>query len=691
MPKLLEIRDFASAGLNSDILSWDLPPQFLTEVNNVRIIRNSLTPFGGYVVWSEMPADFTPGALMHIGATSGTYWMIMGDTKVYVFDGIVYSDITEPTYIPVTDPDLWTGAMLSRIPVINNPGAYPYYWSPQAGGNVLTILPWDATQTWEDVGQSCDVMRSHKQFLFALKVKPTGGVGETIADGVRWSAPADINGVPNTWDELDTTDVAGLTTLGGDGGDIIDGLSLRDAFVVYRERGLSVFDYVGGQFVWQIRNVSTTVGLLASNCVVEVKGKHLFIGDGDVLVFDGNSIESLMHHRIRKHFISNFNVEFYFNAFAVKNNVLNEVWFCIPGINSEYANMVYIYNWRDDTWSVRDLPEAVAGDYGSYTSSSPTWEDVEGSWDSISSVWNLGGFSPLQDTIVVIEKPKGGAGGVACKIYECDAYGTAVSNILQPRSHYPMVSLDEAPSGLVAGGRVLDAAGTNDLYIDSNGMYSTASIMTDPCVGALSFGQESSNGEFFTMSSTRPPLPDMVSNAQGLIGGVVKRTGDISASCISVQFYGPNDAQTSEVLFSAVTNTGTVDWSARTRQFTDGGVNDGGPNSGGNQLVPVPDSIGGPMCLQIGWVTTGLGTTASTTFTLYSEWDYANPIDSFVLSGEVNTIENMYVSSRLQLNSGFQAQNYMFVADTIPAPSVWAQMADAWAQNQIGYTDPACE
>ncbi|RLC99050.1 MAG: hypothetical protein DRI46_10165, partial [Chloroflexi bacterium] len=286
MPKLLEIRDFASAGINSDILAWDLPPQFLTEMRNVRIFRNSLSPFGGVVVWKQLPV-FNPGMIMHVGATSGTFWIIAGDTKVYAFDGETFYDITRVGFLNVPNQDLWTDSMLSRIPVINNPGDYPQYWSPQSGATPLTILPWDATNTWEDVGQSCGIMRSHKQFLFALKVQPTGGVGEQIVDGVRWSSPADINGVPESWDELDTTNVAGLTTLGGDGGEIIDGLSLRDAFVVYRERSISVFDYVGGVFVWQIRHMSTTVGLLASYCIAEVKGKHYFIGDGDILVNDG--------------------------------------------------------------------------------------------------------------------------------------------------------------------------------------------------------------------------------------------------------------------------------------------------------------------------------------------------------------------------------------------------------------------
>jgi hypothetical protein len=406
--KLLAISEFAKAGLNTDIIPWDLPPSFLTNIKNVRLTNSKLVPFGGSLLWATLPASFEPGYLMHVGSTSGIYWLIPGRDKVYAFDGTTFSDISSGAYPALTNEDDWTGCMLSEIPIIINPGHYPEYWPQQSGGIPLEPLPWNSTQTWEDVGETAKIIRSHKQFLFALGIR--SGV-EEYNDGVRWSAPADIGGVPSTWDHLDTTNVAGLTYLGADGGDIIDGRTMRDAFVVYRERSISIFDFVGGQFVWQIRHLSTTIGLIAADALVEVKGKHYFIGDGDILVNDGNTIESLLHNKIRNRFSSDFDTTNYRNAYAVKSNITSEIWFCVPQTGKTYASIAYVYNWRDNTWAIRELEDFPFANYGPQSLTPDTWATIGGTWENARGTWALVNRSPFADTIVAIKKPIGGNDG----------------------------------------------------------------------------------------------------------------------------------------------------------------------------------------------------------------------------------------------------------------------------------------
>lgn len=402
MPEFHQISDFAKLGLNSDLMPWDLPGGFLTNINNIRINRGKLSPFGGHVTWADLPVDFEPGFMMHVGSTTSPFWLIAGTDKVYSFDGDVFSDVTSTAgYATINDETLWQGCMLSRIPIINNPQHYPEYWSPQNGSTPLTLLPWDDSNTWKDVAETAKIIRSHKQFLFALDLQ--SGALE-IPDGVRWSAPADIGGVPSTWDHLDLTSTAGLTNLGGDGGNIIDGLSLRDAFVVYRETGISVFDFVGGQFVWRIRSLSSSLGMIAPDSIVEIKGDHFLIGDGDILRNDGNRIESMLHNRIRQRFISNYDADNYINSYAVKNTVANEIWFCVPEVGNTFPNIAYIYNWKDDTWAIRDIPESVFGAYGTRSSPPLTWGGILGTWDSHPGTWSQKQATPLDDTIVLLNK-----------------------------------------------------------------------------------------------------------------------------------------------------------------------------------------------------------------------------------------------------------------------------------------------
>lgn len=432
MPNLLTISDFAKSGLNSDLIPWDLPPSFVTDVKNIRIKQNKLSPFGGYEAWATLPVDFDPGMIMAVSGTSTTYWVVAGADAVYGFDGTTFTDISLAAgYAGITTATDWTGCLLSKVPIINNPGSYPQYWPQINVGIPILLLPWDATQTWADVSQTCNIIRSHKQYLFALGLQDAG---TEIADGVRWSSPADIADVPVTWDPTDITNVAGYTKLGGGAGAIVDGLSMRDAFVIYRERGVSVFDYVGGQFVWQIRHLSSTYGALAANCVVKANGKHYFLGDGDIFVNDGNSITSLVHDRIRNRLSQTISSEYYRNSYALKSSSSDEVWFCIPESGFEFPNIAYIYNWRDDTWSIRDLPENTTGNYGPQTVSQISWATVTGAWNTISPYsWVQSQVSPLGDVVAVAVKPAGAGQSGELRVVSSTAnvQGTAYDTIIE--------------------------------------------------------------------------------------------------------------------------------------------------------------------------------------------------------------------------------------------------------------------
>jgi hypothetical protein len=403
MSQLLNLNEFAKKGVNSDILPWELPGDFVTDMENMRIVRNKISPFGGYSTWATLPVDFIPGYIMHIGSISGRFWLIAGRNSVQVFDSATFFDISSAGGYPsIPDENLWTGCMLSEIPIITVGSHYPEYWPEQSGVIQLEPLPWDATRTWADVNEQCNIIRSHKQYLFALGLTSNGVY---LPNSVRWSSPADTGLVPETWDPLDTSNVAGITPLGGAGGTIIDGLTLRDAFVVYRESGITVFDYVGGQFVWQVRHLSTTSGLLSPECIVEVRGRHFFIGNGDILVNDGNSVQSLLHNRLRKRFSESYDGDNYLNAYAVKHNSASEVWFCVAEKGFTFPNIAYIYNWEDDTWSIRNIQESASANYGPLKDAATTWTTVKGTWGSASSSWTQSNASALQDSIISITKP----------------------------------------------------------------------------------------------------------------------------------------------------------------------------------------------------------------------------------------------------------------------------------------------
>ena len=253
-------------------------------------------------------------------------------------------------------------------------------------------------QTWQAHGLSAKVVRSHKNFLFALNLQQSSTV---LATSYRWSHPADINGLPYTWDETDLAAIAGIASVGGNMGDLVDGLTLRDNFMLYSQRGISVLSFVGGDLIWARTVLSTSYGLLAKNCVVESKGYHYFLSEGDILKTDGNSIVSVLHNQMQTQLVNNIDTINYMNSFAFSNPVTEEIWFCIPQVNHVLPNIAFVISAQDDLVSMRSIPDTTTGiNFGPNLQVPILWSNVLGGWDQNPKNWTYDPTSIFSRTIV---------------------------------------------------------------------------------------------------------------------------------------------------------------------------------------------------------------------------------------------------------------------------------------------------
>lgn len=404
MPEKLILNNIGNKGLASDPMPWTLAPEFITYGRNFRVSSGSIIPKGSTEQFSAPPSGWSPGHLYYTGSLGVNFWIVMGRSKVYVLSGTTWYDITSTAaYLGISTNDelLWTACSLGEIPIINNPQVHPEYWSPQQTGQILQPLQFDPSNTWLAKTFQMKVMRSHKNFLFALNLTEAG---TEFPDSYRWSHPADINGLPSTWDETDAAFLAGKASLGGNYGDIVDGASLRDSFAIYSERGINVLDYTADEFVWRRRELSSTVGLLTTNCVVEVKGTHFLLGDGDIVSNNGNAIESIAHNRIKKDIFSRIDTVNYSNCYAIRNDVNKEVWFCIPEAGETYPNLAFIYNWKDSSWSVKDIPGDIAfTNYGIQSIAADTWASISTTWANEIKKWSASAQSPLDQVLLGVD------------------------------------------------------------------------------------------------------------------------------------------------------------------------------------------------------------------------------------------------------------------------------------------------
>lgn len=400
----LDIKNIGASGINSDIAPWELPADFITGGINFRVRDGSIESRGTDVLWSNQNRANT-GFIMPIQITGSDMMLIASTTGVYSFDGAANG--TLKTISPaVNDIRGWTGCMRGGIPVINHPEVGAFYWYPMEHSQPLIPLPFDNVPTakvWDtNLGITGRVIRSHLNYLFMLNIADQNYGGQ-VSDAYRWSHPADINSIPPTWDETDQYYLAGFAQLGSDSGQIVDGLSLREQFIIYSDKAINSLSPSGDVFVWNRRQLTTTAGLLCKDALVEVMGVHYFITSGDILMFDGNQVRSIIQGRLRRYLQAKINADYYMNCVAVHSVVTKEVWFCIPTDGSPWPDLAFIYNYQDNSWALREIrPNTTFLAYGSKVEPIDVniWQTQTQSWASSAIPWISSSVTTFDDTIL---------------------------------------------------------------------------------------------------------------------------------------------------------------------------------------------------------------------------------------------------------------------------------------------------
>lgn len=404
----ISLRSQGDAGVNFDLFPYDLPPDFFTSGNNFLLRDGKIYSFNGTKLVSTLPTHFDGAKVLLVQslASPGTYYyLVLGKTKVECFNGTNWFDISSTAgyaAIPAGGQFNWTHCFSGNIPIINNPSHYPEYWSPQTTATILAPLKYDAGNTWSQKGWHCNVMRSHKNFLFAIGM--TEG-GNTYPNSYRWSHPADINGLPYSWDETDLASIAGQSSILGNMGVLVDGESMRDSFYLYSTNGITELSYVGTPYIWQARPLPTNTGLLTANCIADISGAHVFLSDGDILINNGNAIKSILHRVMRSKLASIINVSNFNLSYCVTDLMNKEVWFCIPTNGATYPNTAFIYNWVDNKISIRDINSPITGmTIGPVGFSEITFDNAVGTFNANTHSYNYSDTSPFSMKVVGVSK-----------------------------------------------------------------------------------------------------------------------------------------------------------------------------------------------------------------------------------------------------------------------------------------------
>lgn len=391
---IVQVKGAGSVGVNKDLSQHELPLNAWTDANNIRFLDGMAMQVLGHKDLYPTPA-VTPYHVMPLDVAGVKTWIYCGAQKIYtVVNGPTHTNITRQT----TGSDVnytatrngWTSCLLGGIPILNNGIDAPQQWL--LSGRCTALSNWPANTTAKSV-------RAYKNGLIALWITKSGVEYPYM---VKFSHPADPGAVPPTWDPADATKDAGEFDLSEGYDKIIDGLTLRDSFMVYKERSIYRLDFTGGPYVLSSTKVLGTSGAMAKNCVVELDGVHFVLTGSDCIVHDGNTANSVLDKATRRHLFTQINSDYSDRCFVFLNRLYNEVFVCYPELGSTVCNRAMVWNYVDKTISFRDIPDLNHATNGYVDDTSGgTWASASGTWDEQTRAWDAAQSSLSRDLSVM--------------------------------------------------------------------------------------------------------------------------------------------------------------------------------------------------------------------------------------------------------------------------------------------------
>lgn len=384
---IMKMRNLGSLGVVTDLPSYELPPHAWSDALNVRFQGTKISSIGGNipVITKGMPRDTVPLSITGYGFDEkgiGTSWIYGTKDSLYKADLATHKNISrrlDRTQDGNVHPSIynvgnnsWYYTTISNALVMTTRNEIPQGITPTL--EFFNDLPnWGKTfieydEDTREISKSVnnywrtDKIRTYKNFLIALNMVE----GSTVADAVnysqrvRWSNITDINDLPTNWDEADTSGSAGYNDLTNAKGVIVDGVALRDMFIIYTSNDVFNMQYIGGNNIFRFTKMFNNSGLIAPECAVEYEGNHFVVSPDDIYVHNGSTKKSVVTGRVKERLIKEITSV---NGSATKvfaNAPKKEIWITYVAEGSPestvYCNSAAIWNWEYNTWTFHELP-----------------------------------------------------------------------------------------------------------------------------------------------------------------------------------------------------------------------------------------------------------------------------------------------------------------------------------------------
>jgi hypothetical protein len=148
----------------------------------------------------------------------------------------------------------------------------------------------------------------------------------------------------------------------GKGSQIMNALEIKDYVGVYKDKSISILDYVGGSSIFSTAVHIDGVGLLAQDAIINLGTSHLFLGS-DYNIYEWNGGWELIPigDPVKKYIKDNIYKTNKLRCFAIPNFERTEAHFFIPIGTDTYPTRFLTYNWTEKSWSLNTVASCSGG------------------------------------------------------------------------------------------------------------------------------------------------------------------------------------------------------------------------------------------------------------------------------------------------------------------------------------------
>jgi hypothetical protein len=123
---------------------------------------------------------------------------------------------------------------------------------------------------------------------------------------------------------------------------------------------------------------------------------HVLLTPGfDVVLHSGQGLQSILEGRMRTWLHNTLNATYAKRSFLAVNIGTNEVLICFPAEAAQVCSKALVWNWKDNTFAVRELSNVTYGSLGQVTlADGDTWAGDTETWAEDGTTWGENDYAP---------------------------------------------------------------------------------------------------------------------------------------------------------------------------------------------------------------------------------------------------------------------------------------------------------